>query len=599
MGIKEDINRTVRLISEAHQADQFPNYIESIRFPYYKSLSHEAEITFDFPLTVLIGINGSGKSSALHALYGCPEGESTGTYWFTTPLDPIRQDRRKGEIPSIIYTYKIDDELAEVIKRRSGVAKGLDYWETSRPIKIYGMKSLEDGKRNPPVKKKVEFLDFRSELSAFDKFFHFGTFKNRKTITSKQDYIRRYSQYVRDAFNTNEPKKVYKKTNEPPFSFEDEGTKILSKILGKSYSKCSILFHNFYDAKGATVLFSNNFKRYSEAFAGRGEFAVAKLVYEILRAENGSLIILDEPEVSLHPQAQENLKLFLLEYCLRKKLQVVISTHSPKLIEFLPDKAIKLFYEEDDGKFNIRNKTTYYEAFHQIGERLSRGDKKTIVVEDGIAKALLENILSDLGRDYLLLFQIVHYPGGAEDIYKSSINYSQENEINKFIILDGDKRKPQYNPQTFTVEQSQDILFIEGKVREVTNSTVKKLGFRLDGNGREANPEQKLTVLKNYLSFNNNHLDYFPLNTPEEIIWDEDYANKLLSADGTEMPNYIVDYKKKFVKFSTLFNGESTSEVINANQKKFIRNFVSQKNEHYHQIVEIIDKFKNQTHADG
>lgn len=594
MAIKEDIDRFVRRISGAHRSNQFPNYIESIRFPYYKSLSHEAEITFNFPLTVLIGINGSGKSSALHALYGCPEGVSTGTYWFTTPLDPIRQNRRKGEIPSIIYTYNVDGEPAEVIKRRSGVAKGLDYWETSRPILMYGMQPLEEGKRNPPIKKQVKFLDFRSELSAFDKFFHFGTFKSRKTITSKQDYIRRYSQYVRDAFNTNEQKKVYKKTNDPPLSFGDEGTKILSKILGKSYSRCSILFHNFYDAKGATVLFSNNFKRYSEAFAGRGEFAVAKLVYEIVTAESGSLIILDEPEVSLHPQAQENLKLFLLEYCFKKKLQIVISTHSPKIIEFLPDKAIKLFYEEEEnGKFNIRNRTTYYEAFHQIGERIDSRHKKIIVVEDSLAKELIENILKELKGDYSILFQVAHYPGGAEDIYKASVSYSQENENNKYIVLDGDKKKLQYNPGNFTLEQSCDSTFLEQKIKEVTNCSIKRLGFRLDGNNDKANIEQKLQVLADYLRYNESHLAYFPLNSPEEIIWNDDFANNILSHIDAEMPDNVEGFKSKFRTFSRLQFGSEDANTINSTYKMFIRDFIKRKDEHFEAIKAILKKFKD------
>ncbi|WP_282636506.1 ATP-binding protein [Sphingobacterium thalpophilum] len=230
MTIKNKISELTDKIKAAHKAKQFPNYIESIRFPFYKSLSPDAEITFSFPLTVLIGINGSGKSSALHAVYGCPEGMSTGTYWFTTPLDPIRQDRRKGEIPSIIYTYNIGEELREVIKRRSGVAKGLDYWETSRPIQMYGMKPLEEGKRTPPIKKEVKFLDFRSELSAFDKYFHFATFKARKTIASKQDYIRRYSKYINDAFSNKSVQKVYSKINEVPVNFSEEATKILSRM---------------------------------------------------------------------------------------------------------------------------------------------------------------------------------------------------------------------------------------------------------------------------------------------------------------------------------------------------------------------------------
>jgi hypothetical protein len=35
---------------------------------------------------------------------------------------------------------------------------------------------------------------------------------------------------------------------------------------------------------------------YSEAYAGSGEIAVVKLVHDIVKAKNCSLILLDEPE---------------------------------------------------------------------------------------------------------------------------------------------------------------------------------------------------------------------------------------------------------------------------------------------------------------
>ena len=593
MDIKEKIESLINKINKAHKAGRFPDFIESIRFPYYKSLICDAKIVFDFPLTVLIGINGSGKSSALHAIYGCPDRSSIGDFWFSTPLDPIRQNYRKGSIPSIIYTYKNDDEILEVIKRRVGVSKGLDYWETSRPVKMYGMKPLQHGKRNPPIKKEVIFLDFRSEMSAFDKFFHFGDFKGRKTITSKQDYIRKYAEYIKRGLNTNVSLKVYSRTSDPAISYGKQGVEILSNILGKSYTNCNILFHNFYGSYGATVLFQNEHKRYSEAFAGRGEFAVAKLVYEVLAAEEGSLIILDEPEVSLHPNAVERLKLFLLEYCLKKKLQIVISTHSPKLVEYLPDNAIKLFFEEENGEFNILNKCSYFKAFAHIGERIDTDNKKIIVVEDNIAKEILDAVINELGEDYPLLFQVVYYPGGAEDIYKSSVLYSQEKEFNKFIVLDGDKRKPQFDPQEFTVKETEDLNFLKNKLKEITNCDFNKLNFKIDGGNDGGDKIQKVSAIIEYLRYNINHMGYFPLNTPEELIWNDDYAAKLLSADGVEMPTNINDFKQKFVKFSELFYQSSSSANINSSQKKFIQNFVKGKTDNYKIIVNILEKFRN------
>ncbi|MFN0291586.1 AAA family ATPase [Pedobacter helvus] len=591
MNSKDQIDNLVKKIQGAHKGKQFPNYIEQIRFPYYKSLSPKAKITFDFPLTMLVGINGSGKSSALHALYGCPDRSSTGDFWFSTPLDPIATNGVKGEIPSFIYTYKDGKKSLEVIKRRVGVAKGLDYWETSRPIAMYGMTPLKEGKRNRPVKKKVKFLDFRSELSAFDKFFHFGQYKTRKTITSKQDYLRKYSEYVKRGFSSNKAISVYNKLGKKPRQASKESLEAIANILGKAYSQCNVLFHDYYGEEGTTILFKHNRKNYSEAFAGRGEFAVAKLIYEIADAEEGSLIILDEPEVSLHPSAQEKLKLYLLEVCLKKKLQIIVSTHSSKLIEFLPDEAIKLFYEEDSGEFNVINLCSYFQAFAKIGETINKSHQKTIVVEDSLGKDILDLVIESLGKDYPLLFNIVYFPGGAEDIYKSSVLYSQEREELKYIILDGDKKKPQFDTSSFSVKDASDFNFLERKLKEATNSEFKKLGFKVDGNTEGGNQNQMIEAVINYLDFNKSNLAYFPLNTPEEFIWDEEYANKLLAADGNKMPKMPDDYKKKFKKFSELFYQGSTGKEISMAQKKFIQNFIRKKDDNYRAIVEILKKF--------
>jgi predicted ATP-binding protein involved in virulence len=142
------------------------HYIEHIRFPFFRNLENDTKITFDFPITFLVGKNGGGKSSTLQSLYGCPKGYSLGDYWFTTELDPIKEfDKNRN---CFIYGFKDVNNIGEVIKQRINRKNDPDYWETAKPIKRYGMSTK---KRFSPIDKNVIYLDFRSELSAFDKFF--------------------------------------------------------------------------------------------------------------------------------------------------------------------------------------------------------------------------------------------------------------------------------------------------------------------------------------------------------------------------------------------------------------------------------------------
>lgn len=125
--------------------------------------------------------------------------------------------------------------------------------------------------------------------------------------------------------------------------------------------------------------------KYSEAHAGSGEIAVVKLVHELLKASPGTLILLDEPEVSLHPGAQKRLKNLLLKIALEKKHQIVISTHSVNFVEHLPKEAVKLFYQDSTNyKINILDECYYNEAFYRLGDTSTLNFR--IQVEDLLAK---------------------------------------------------------------------------------------------------------------------------------------------------------------------------------------------------------------------
>ena len=136
----------------------------------------------------------------------------------------------------------------------------------------------------------------------------------------------------------------------------DEMKKKISSILGKEYVSIKVAEHSLFKNPGTSIYVKTKLSsRYSEANAGSGEVAVIQLVKKIEEAQEYSLILLDEPEVSIHPGAQEKLKEYLLEVTKRKKLQVVISSHSPILIRDMPSEAIKLYITNSQGRFEVKH----------------------------------------------------------------------------------------------------------------------------------------------------------------------------------------------------------------------------------------------------
>ena len=576
--------------------NSFEPYIEYIRFPRYKNFEKGTKITFGFPLTVFIGQNGSGKSSALHALYGAPMRKSTGNFWFSTKVDPI--DDNKEDPHCHIHGYRKNGKIVEALKTRIMSSKhGPDYWEPSRPIERYGMQLLEGAARHPAITKDVVYLDFRAELSAFDKYFYFGSFVKSKTLTNKQAVIRKWSKFIKEAIDEKKILTSRNRKNKKPSILTKNEIEDIAKILGKSYSDCTILDHNYYDSNsgyGSTAYFCTNELRYSEAFAGRGEFAVVKLVHEIHGTPDHSLVILDEPEVSLHPGAQEELKRFLLKMIKIKNLQVVISTHSRVFAEHLPDSAIKLFYEADNSFFSIQDSCHYLEAFRNIGVRRKKTDKAIIVVEDITAKILLEAMLEKLQSGFPDIFRIEYYPGGAESLLKCAVHYSEEQEKHKFIILDGDKKKKIFQHSEI-MAQSDNITGLANIIREITGISYNSLKpfFRLDGgNDLSGHNSQKNNAAKNYILFLQNHLQFLPKLIPEEIIWDDEYVKELLK-DKYGCITRQSTLKGKIHEFANALIGPIENATHSATAI-LARHFLDQKtdSQEYIEIRRILNSYK-------
>ncbi len=591
-----DIPTLLVAIAKMKVKNAFRNYIEYIQFPYFRNLEKNTRITFDFPLTVFVGQNGSGKSSTLHALYGAPKRNTPFEFWFSTAVDPIQEVSEGGDRHSFFYVYKDNrGNKLEVLKLRIFKRNNPDYWETARPNLSYGMKRIAGGKRNQPLEKSVVYIDFRSELSAFDKYFYFKQPRRTKTISNRQDYLRKYSVFLRRIIDGDNViiHRYGEDKNEPLKTFTAEELFHISFILGKKYVSGKIVRHKLFEEWGYSVMFETDNFTYSEAFAGSGEMAVVRLVLDVLGAEEYSLVLLDEPEVSLHPGAQKRLKHFLLEQTRRKRLQVVISTHSPSIIEDLPYNAIKVFSQLPSGKFSVRNGITPDEAFFHLEQ--TNPVKKTIIVEDLLAKEIVSGVLKEMGADTESLFQISFYSGGESVIKKHFINvYSHANDLNKFILFDGDQNRvaQHFNPDSLIIADQTNERFRQ----EIVNQTGVDVQFYPDGNqdaGAREDQERELRI--NYLRFYLRNVYYLPLSVPEEIIWNQQLAVQLLNvvnkADYIERIDAVNSYKKKFLLIAEAMTGDKRN--IELSEKTFLTNWLTQKNEAYTIIVQIISTIRD------
>ncbi|MGI2132293.1 ATP-dependent nuclease [Shewanella baltica] len=569
----------------------FKRYINKIRFPYFKKLKQHTEITFNFPFTVLVGPNGSGKSSTLQALYGCPNGKNVSDFWFSTSLDPIVEG--SGEVNRFIYQYKPDGYNAEieVIKtRRKRKAKGNqpedpDYWETARPSIKDGMNSMPEYKachaeirsdtRWKAINKDVVYIDFRAELSSFDKFFYFGHFEKRHSIRSKQDFIRHRSKALRQHIDDNNyfPKTWHCRTTKSVVELNESELCWVNRILGKSYISAKIVTHDLYNNDGYSIIFTNSDERYTEAVAGSGEVSVVNCVVKVLRAAKDSLVLLDEPEVSLHPGAQIELRNLLLDEIKKNGHQVILSTHSEHFVDGLPNNAIKLFqYSNVDGRYEVLNECSPQQAFIRLGSR-SYGKKK-LYVEDELAQVLVEEAIKEIDPELLKTYCVIPYPGGAQNIINNLlVQFLIEQELNDDIVfLDGDMLRSidksyedKYSERLDSGEiylkiYSADIpISSYQKIDKILQEQIKGLAtkIRLPLNGGNAdNSSQEVGFKLKILDLYHNKFKFMNVKTPEELIWEIASGDMPTNIDAIKIKIFSGEYKDRFEEAASLNLGE-------------------------------------------
>ncbi|EOC2845850.1 ATP-dependent nuclease [Escherichia coli] len=540
-------------------------FIRHIRFPFFKNLAEGSKIDFEYPITALVGQNGTNKSSVLRALFGSPNNYSLGSLWFSTDVDEIKDGGRSR----FIYGYydKATDSIVEVIKTRISKENDPDYWEPSRPLKSDNMAPMPSTKistnqlrtRWKAIDKNVIYLDFRATISAFDKFFYHSDFHTYP----KKDYLRKRSQMLKDIIDNDlkkyQPHKGKKDKLFVNTLLEKSKVEAISKILGRKYTSIRLIEHSlFTNDKAPTIILQSENLKYSEAFAGSGEFAVSILVHKLMDSPDASLILLDEPEVSLHPSAQCQLMEFLSEQALKKKHQIVISTHSSTIVKDLPKNAIKLFCLNDKiGKVDVLQNVSPEESFFILGERI---DKRTVIVEDRLAKRFVEKALKAGGEALLNSFEVKHVPGGAGSILQTlAVPLCVANVKNVIFLLDGDQSRTDDYPTSDSIPENQNTN-LQNIIKEITNQDIK---FSCDGSNGSSNNNQKYKMQRNFIDFIHDKIAFLPVYTPEAFLIENVYGDYKEYKD--QIPKNIQDAKeitKELCKLDTGLENVTSDDIF-------------------------------------
>lgn len=575
----KSIAELMKALAQVHQASKAEPFIRAIRFPNLKNLSSDLRISFEHPITAIVGPNGTNKTTILRALEGSPLGYDLGDHWFETALDQV-----ETEAARYIYSYQLPTgRSVEVIKTRvSRSSRRPDYFETRAPRASDGMTKMpdiEDPKeasyrsktRWRPVEKEVLYLDFRHAIPAFDIHFLLNHAGRDNSIERKKALVRRRSSHLKRAVSEGSASYNFYGRNrviEAPVSLTGAQLEVVARILGRDYDEITLIGHDLFDVDGRTALIRAQSLRYSEAFAGSGEFAAVVLVHELDKAPERALVLLDEPETSLHPRAQEELLRHVADVSLRKKLQVVISTHSPTLVEKLRPESIKVLDIGADGKVQLlAQRSSAREAFNRLGVN---SDRLTIAVEDVLAREIVLRAARALRPDAERVLDVRHFPGGASTILNSVIPALADMGRPVLALLDGDQNPGQLRPPA-------EIADVE------ISDALEALG--ITNPPRDSGPVGRHARDRDLYAWCYENLRFLPGGAPEQL---------LLSMLGEPVPDTAAEAKLDWVARARFELGllESdappSGEILGTQRRALAR--VPSSNSQLAEIVEVVKR---------
>lgn len=359
-------------------------------------------VEFRFPLTVVTGQNGSGKSTllALAAL-------AFHTVPGHMPLNALRPPRRNED--STYYTFGDFFFRGWGDDPATGLAVTWRYEDRngSRDVRFKRTSERKWMKYERRPRRPVHYIGISRAVPAIERRALRGHFPSSGDAPS--DHL-----------------------------LDASATEQISRVLGRPYQELAVRESQSHSIRRAatTTLGST---RYSSFNMGAGEDCVVELFHILNECPVGSLIVIEELELGLHPAAVARLAPELVDLCLKRGLQIVTSTHSAELVDMVPREARILLQR---GAPPLLGPS----ARHALGELTGSPQRELLIAcEDEFATRVIEESLSGGLRRRCRVSAI----GSKEELAQFAKHHVVSAEREQVLIVwDGDVRDSEIHRMT-------------------------------------------------------------------------------------------------------------------------------------------------------
>jgi ABC-type lipoprotein export system ATPase subunit len=313
---------------------------------YFESLKNLKQIPIRIdssPLTALMGTNGCGKTTVLHALaciYG-PPNDNAPNYKLSTFFNPTRDSSWSGSSFRIKYAERDGANYRDNLEQDYG--KAADRWTPRyerRPTRFTRLVTIRE---SVP---EVEFMNAT------------GLVKYNRTARSSIDDL--------------------------------AILRVAGQVLNRNYEA----YHNVAYDRGGRLSFGVTIGglTYPALSMSAGEQRVFRVLEAVITAPDYSLILIDEIDLFLHQDALTRLIAALHEHCARRNKQLVMTTHFPPVANMYHDVSIITMHRTQE-------RTVYWNGYSLAALRHITGvasREVTIYVEDDLVESIVSQLAIEL-----------------------------------------------------------------------------------------------------------------------------------------------------------------------------------------------------------
>ncbi|MDF2387103.1 AAA family ATPase [Nostoc ellipsosporum NOK] len=369
-------------IRQQHLAGQWPKFLEDVSIEGLRGWCGQS-IRFAFPVTAIVGENGTGKSTFLKAAACAYENETEKrTYYPSSFFIDTHWDSISGV--TLSYTVRQGSQVSS--------------FKIKKPTKRWGFPEKR-------IKRHVFIFDISRTLP----------------LDASAGYAK-IAKLAASEISTDEIQLEYRQH--------------LSHILGRDYTKARFATSDV-DHRREVGLLTRDFGEISQFHQGAGEDTTLDLMRSLQAIPNTSLLIIDEVEASLHPRAQRRLIRFLLWLSRHKRIQIILSTHSPYVLEELPQEARIMLLPGPSGTNIVYGATPEF-ALSRLDENAH--PELYIFVEDRESEIFLREILASDSDSAELLTRLAIVPVGPSNVVQIMGSLAKNNKLpyKSIAVLDGD-----------------------------------------------------------------------------------------------------------------------------------------------------------------